>query len=117
MKMRGVNPAEHLRDAPRRKGWSMSTKNILAGLAESNQLVTLGIELAGEIIPLGKALISDIRKISIGGKTYTYEELLAADNAELDVIHSLVGGDLEAVNAELAAMGLPPLRPAAPKTP
>jgi hypothetical protein len=92
----------------------MSTKNVLAAMGETNGYVTLGIELAGEIVPLGKALISDIKKISIGGKTYTYEELLAADNAELDVVHGLAAGDLEAANAELAALGLPPLLPPAP---
>lgn len=92
----------------------MSTKNVLAALSESNAVVTLGLELAGEIIPLGKALVSDIRKISIGGKTYTYEQLIAADTAELDVVHGLVGDDLATANAELAKMGLPALLPEQP---
>jgi hypothetical protein len=93
----------------------MSTKNVLAALSDSNTAITLGIELAGQLIPLGKGLIKEIRSIATGAETVSYEVLLVADGKELDAVHQLATDDLAAINAELAKMGQPPL-PVAPPT-
>lgn len=87
----------------------MSTKNILATLAASNQYITLGIELAGEIVPLAKGLVQEIKQIGTGTDTVTYQVLVQTDGAELDAIHQLAEDDLAAINAELAKLGQPPI--------
>lgn len=87
----------------------MSTKNILAALSESEQVITIGIELAGKIVPLAKGLVREIRQIGTGTETVAYQMLLQVDGAELDTVHKLATDDLTAINAELAKLGKPPL--------
>lgn len=89
----------------------MSTKNVLAALGDTNTLITLGLEVAGEIVPLGKALVRGIRSIGGSTDTTTYELLLVADSAELDAIATLALADLAAINGELAKLGKPPVVP------
>ena len=90
----------------------MSTKkNVLAALSESGQYITLGIELAGEIVPLAKGLVKEIRSIGTGKDTVGYQVLVETDTAELDAVHQLAEDDLEAINAELKKMGKPPIAP------
>lgn len=89
----------------------MSTKNVLAALGDTNTLITLGLEVAEEIVPLGKALVRGIRSIGGTTDTTTYELLLVADSAELDAIATLALADLAAINGELAKLGKPPVIP------
>lgn len=86
----------------------MSTKNVLAALSSANQYVTLAIELGGEIVPLAKGLVKEIRSIGEKKET-TYQILLQTDGAELDAVHQLAEDDLAAINAELAKMGKDPI--------
>jgi len=84
---------------------------VLNILAASNEYVTLGIQVAGVLIPLGKALVQKIESIGQGAVTITFSDLIAADTAELDAIQQLSEDELTAVNAELKRIGLPELPP------
>ena len=97
----------------------MSSKNVLAALGESDQYITLAVTLAGELVPVGKALLRDIRTIGAGTETVSYQLLLEADSKELDAIAALSLADLAAINGELAKLGKPPIVPIAapPPTP
>jgi hypothetical protein len=92
----------------------MSTKNVLGALSAAGQIISIGIPLAGEVIPLATGLVKEIRQIASGEETVSYEILIQADGAELDAIHKLAEDDLTAVNAELAKMGQPPISSSAP---
>jgi hypothetical protein len=89
----------------------MSTVNILSALSDSNQIITLGLEVAGQLVPLVKGAITEIKKSSTGAKTETYQVVITADAAELDAITKLAADDLTALNAELARLGVPPVPP------
>lgn len=92
----------------------MDTKTILSNLADTNGgYITLAIELAGELIPIGKAAVQEIKQIATGTETETYTVLLQVDGAELAKIAQLSETELAAINAELAKLGLPPV-PALP---
>jgi hypothetical protein len=95
----------------------MSTKNVLGQLADANGYVTLGLAVAGELVPLGKALVQEVKQIATGATTETYQVLLQIDGAELDAIAQLSEDDLAAVNAELAKLGIPPVPSPIPPTP
>jgi hypothetical protein len=89
---------------------TMSTaKSILTTLENTNGYVALAIEVAGELVPLGKALVTGIKQIAQGGKTVGYTVLLQMDAAELDAIDKLSTDDLTAINVELVKLGLPPV--------
>lgn len=88
---------------------SSNVKGVLAALGESNQYITLGIELAGEVIPLAKGLVKEIKQVATGTDTVSYTVLVQTDGAELDAVHQLAEDDLAAINAELKKMGQPPI--------
>ena len=90
-----------------------TTLGLLQTLAGTNGYIALGIQVAGVLIPLGKALIQTIEGIGQGSATITFTDLVAADDAELAAIVQNSETDLAAVNAELAKLGLPQL-PAPP---
>lgn len=83
--------------------------NLLSSLADANGYVSLAIQVAGAVIPLGKWLVSEIKSISGGNVTITYQALLTADQAELIAINQLATDDLTAINSELTRLGKPPL--------
>lgn len=88
----------------------MSTPNkILAALAGTNEYVSLGLEVAGTVVPLVKGAITEIRSIATGKETVTYQVLLQVDGAELDSVDKLAVDDLTAINAELSARGISPV--------
>jgi hypothetical protein len=88
----------------------MSTaRAVLTALEGANGYVSLGIEVAGELIPLGKALVKEVTQIAQGGATVTYVVLLQMDAADLDAIDKLEIDDLTAINTELVRLGLPPV--------
>lgn len=89
----------------------MSTSNILLALGQSNQAIVLGLEIAGQLVPLVKGAIKEIKKIGGGSTTVSYEIVIQADAAELDAVTQLAVEDLAAINAELAKLGLPPVPP------
>jgi hypothetical protein len=91
----------------------MTSKAVLTTLENTNGYVTLAIEVAGELVPLGKGLVRGIKQLATGATTVAYEVLLQMDGAELDAIDKLSTDDLAAINAALAKMGLPPV-PALP---
>lgn len=80
-------------------------------LAASNGYVTLAIQAAGVLVPLGKALVQKIEDIGKGSVTITFTDLVTADLAELDAIQKLSSDEIAAINAELAQLGLPALPP------
>jgi hypothetical protein len=95
----------------------MSTaKAVLSSLQDTNGYVTLAIELAGELVPLGKGLVKEIKTIGTGGETVTYAVLLQMDSSELDATDKLATDDLTAINEELKRLGLPPV-PVPPANP
>lgn len=88
--------------------------NILQNLADANGgYVTLAIELAGALIPIGKAAVKKIQQVAAGTESETYDVLVQMDGAELAKIAQLSESELAAVNAELAKLGVPPV-PALP---
>lgn len=89
------------------------TLGLLQTIADANGYVALAIQVGGVLIPLGKALIQKMESIGTGSVTITFTDLVAADDAELDAIVQSSTADLEAINAELAKLGLPQL-PAPP---
>ena len=90
-----------------------TTLGLLQTLAGANGYIALGIQVAGVLIPLGKALINKIEDIGKGAVTITFTDLIAADDAELAAIVQSSETDLAAINAELVKLGLPQL-PAPP---
>ena len=94
----------------------MSTPNkVLTALAGTNEYVSLGLEVAGTVVPLVKGAITEIRRISTPTDTVSYQVLLQVDGAELDAVDKFASDDLLAINAELAARGVPEV-PVAPPT-
>jgi hypothetical protein len=89
----------------------VATSNVLAALSKSNRVIVLALEVAGELVPLVKGTISEIRKLTSGSTTATYDVVVKADAAELDAITQLAADDLAAINAELKRLGQPPIPP------
>lgn len=89
----------------------MSSGNVLGALSDTNTAITLGLEIAGQLIPLGKGLLRSIKAIGTGSETQSYVLLITADAAELDAIAALSLEDLAAVNAELTKLGKAPVIP------
>ncbi len=81
----------------------------LTALQQAGGYIGLAAQLAGIGIPLVKGLITKIEGIGTGNVTITFTEMVAADEAELQAVIDLADGDVQAVNAELARMGLPQL--------
>jgi hypothetical protein len=86
----------------------------LQALQASNGYVALGISALGIIIPGVKAVISDIKAIGQGSVTITFTDLVAADDAELQKVIDASNADRDAINAELARLGVPLIPAAAP---
>jgi len=82
---------------------------ILGGLAQTNMVVSLGLQIGGIVIPLVKGLVSEIKQISTGQKSVTYQVLIITDEANLQQIDASSIADLVAENAELTRMGKTPL--------
>ena len=88
----------------------MSTSgNVLSTLTGINGGITLAIEVAGQLVPLVKGAIMEIRQIATGGETVTFEVLVQTDQAELAKIIQLSQDDLATWNAELVRQGAAPL--------
>lgn len=94
----------------------MSSKNVLASLAGVEGGVTLALELAGDIVPLAKGMVQEIRQVATGKATTTYQLLIQTDSSELDAIDKLSTDDLTAINGELVKIGLPPVPVPPPST-
>ncbi len=82
---------------------------ILNGLGQTNMIVSLGLQVAGIVVPLVKGLVSQIKLISTGASTVTYQVVVTADEANLQAVQALSDSDLAAINAELARLGKTPL--------
>lgn len=94
-----------------------SLKDTLTALQDANGYVALGITVAGQLVPLGKWLVSEFKAIGAGGVTISYPVLVQQDIAELDTIRQIALDDLAAINAELAKLGKPPLALPPPSAP
>jgi hypothetical protein len=94
----------------------MSTKNVLGALGEANQYVTLAINIGGVLIPIVAGLVKEIKQITAGTETVSYQILLQTDAAELEAVDKLSQDDLAAINAELAKLGKPPIPPLDPSS-
>ena len=84
-----------------------SAKNVLGALLGSSNTITLAIELAGDIVPIAKATVQEIKVLATGGETVDYQILLHTDGAALDSVDKMSQDDLSAINAELKKLGLP----------
>jgi hypothetical protein len=82
---------------------------LLQTLASANGYVALALQVGGMLVPIGKALVKDIRSIGAAQETVTYEVLLQMDASELATVDQLAIDDLTAINAELAQHGIPPI--------
>lgn len=71
--------------------------------------ITLAIEVAGQLVPLVKGLVLEIKKISAGADSMDYQILVQTDSDALNKVIQVSKDDLAAINAELTRMGLPPL--------
>lgn len=95
----------------------MSTPNkILSVLASADGVISLGLEVAGVVIPLVKGAIKEIRTLGTSTQNVTYQVVLQVDSSELDAVDKLAVDDLTAINAELTARGIPAVPIAPPKT-
>jgi hypothetical protein len=79
--------------------------SILQILQDAGGYVTLGVEVAGVVIPLVKAVVTDIKNAAEGGATETYTVLLTADAAALDAVDALALEQIEDINAYLGSIG------------
>lgn len=86
-----------------------SLSSVLSALAETNTYVSLGIEVAGVVIPLVKGLIQQIKQIATGEQTVAYQVLLQTDEGDLQQVITVSDADLTAINAELVRLGKTPL--------
>ena len=86
-----------------------SLSSVLSALASTNTYVSLGIEVAGVIIPLVKGLIQEIKQIATGEQTVAYQVLLQTDEGDLQQVITVSDADLAAINAELVRLGKSPL--------
>ena len=94
-----------------------TASTVLTALQTAGGWVTLGVEVAGVVIPLVKGLIAKIQQITLPQGDVSYQVLITADQNELAAVVTLAESDLAAINAKLAADGKPPLVvPAAPAT-
>lgn len=88
---------------------------VLSTLAETNAYVQLGLEVAGIVVPIGKALIQEIKQITTKQDTVAYQVLVQMDETDLQAVVSLDIAEIVAINAELTRLGKPTLPvPAAP---
>ena len=86
-----------------------STSSILSALAAANTYVSLGLQVAGVVVPLVKGLITEIKQIATGQQTVTYQILIQTDESDLASVVTVSDADLAAINAELERQGKSPL--------
>lgn len=86
-----------------------NTSTLLQNLSQVGGYVGLAVQLGEVLVPIGKALVTDIKKIGAGTASETYQILLTTDAAELDAVDQMSTDDLTAINAELVRLGAAPL--------
>jgi hypothetical protein len=95
-----------------------SSTGALGALASANSYIEAGLVIAGVTVPLIKGLITDIKQMTSGGGTVTYEVVVQQDEASLQNTVTLSIADLEAINAELTRLKQTPVTvPSAPEPP
>ena len=97
-----------------------SAANILGILQQANGYIALGVQVGNLLIPLGRGLIAEIRKIGAGSESQSYEIVVRMDLAEIEDTKKMSTDDLTAINEEFTRMGLPTVpvpTPEAPPTP
>ena len=72
-------------------------------------LVSLGIELAGQLIPLIKGAVVSIKQNTSAQGVVTYTVVITADQAEVISISQQSLADIVAINLEFAQQGVAPL--------
>lgn len=87
----------------------MAALGVIGALAGVEKGITLAIEVGGQLVPLVKGAIAGIKQIGAGTDTVSYEILISTDQSELNKVIAVSTDDLNAINAELARMGKPPL--------
>lgn len=89
---------------------------VLSTLAETNAYVQLGLEVAGIVVPIGRALIQEIKQITTKQNTVAYQVLVQMDETDLQAVVTLDIAEIVAINAELTRLGKTTLPvPAAPQ--
>jgi hypothetical protein len=96
---------------------STVTSTIVTILGSLNGYASLGLQVGGLVIPLIKGLIKEIKTISAGNVTVTYQVLIETDGAELAGILKLSLDDLASWNAELIRLKQAPVPGPAPIKP
>lgn len=86
-----------------------SGSGILGALSESSAVITLALEIGGELVPIFKGAINEIKQIAAGQDSVSYSVLIQGDQADLATVDSVAAADLVAINAELTRLGKPPL--------
>lgn len=86
-------------------------KQVLSALQDANGYVALAVTIGEQVVPVGKWLVSEFKALSTGGETVSYPVLVQNDLTELNLVEQMAADDLNAVNAELAKLGKPPLVP------
>lgn len=95
-----------------------ATRNALSILADTNEYITLGLQVGNLVVPLVKGVIRGIRSIGTGQETVSYEVVVQMDVAELEDVKKLSTDDLAAINEEFTRLGLPTVPvPASPPGP
>lgn len=91
--------------APKPASGAGTLAGILSGLWQTNMIVSLGLQIAGVVIPLAKGLVSSIKQISQGETTVTYQVVVTTDENNLQQVDAISDADLAAINAELTRLG------------
>lgn len=84
-----------------------SSTGALGALASTNSYLEAGIVIAGVAIPFIKGVISDIKQMTSGGGTVTYQVVVQQDEAANANTIVLSVADIEAINAEFTRLKQP----------
>jgi hypothetical protein len=82
---------------------------LLDSLSQVGGYVGVAIQLGEVLVPIGKALVTDIKKIGSSTSSVDYQVLVQTDLAELNTVDQLSTDDLTAINAELVRLGAAPI--------
>jgi|SRR5690348_5180989 len=91
--------------------------DVLGSLSKAGAIVTLGVEVAGELVPLIKGAVKKIEQVSTGQDTVSYTVLVQTDETALAGVEALSEADLTAINGELARLGKAPIPLPGPPAP
>jgi hypothetical protein len=86
-----------------------TASKILTALSGVGGVVSLGVEIAEEVVPLVKGVVTSIKAIDSPQGTVSYQVVISTDATELDGVETMSEADLAAWNQYLVAHGAAPL--------